>query len=693
MSDLKKICLFSSYSNLNKIDNYVKFYLTELKNYFDEIIFITNERSLEQESLDYLNTSNITLKYVENRGYDYGMYYHVIKDLDMKKYQNLALINDSCYLFKSLSNFFLWHSNQPTLDCAGMTDSIFKGHHIQSYFLIFSRRVLQLLKAYFVKNGIIEDVIKLIETYEIGFCKYLIENKFKIGAMYSQKMLQDHSSNIMTEAVPELLARGIPLIKRKLIHNTFREDEISYLEHVKFDFSTDYRKLLYNYADRKTLDYLLQNFSVKVYQIYYDVEQIKNLSPDTLPYYNSKLTVYFENDLIKNFYNSDKIEADYFGILSWRFSEKNNVQFRTSFIDGKYDMYAFANSAIKQDVFADSVLCHPYFMELFTIVLKNLKIDTNIKPSLGLYQNTIITRTSIYKKYVAEFLIPTMNLLDRFAEKYIDLNQKLWSDAKYKYDPALTQRLFEQTGKPYYTYHTFICERLWTVFYEIYKSQYSLKILDQADYLDTTPSYTPIVPQRIFAKGSSVEQKTPLKAVEIFEKVKDYAICISHTQAQHNLEKINQENRIYDFYLTSTENINIQKWQNFFKKHKIISSKSIEDNSNSRLDKNTLQNMYLCSAVNQLWQEEEQITKQKYKVIIYSNSLTVLSNLIDVHKIKIQTNTLYIKKSPVKYWFGKADLMSIFSQLFLDQKYFQNGSIDDVIVQFALRRNIKIIEV
>ena len=370
MSDLKKLCLFSSYSQLSKIDNYVKYYLLDLKNYFDEIIFITNERYLDDDSLTFLHNQNIELKQVQNKGYDFGMYYNVIKDLDVKKYYQLALVNDSCYLFKSLNNFFIWYNNQQ-LDCAGMTDSIYKGHHIQSYFLLFSKRVIHLVKNYFTKNGIIEDVHLLIETYEIGLCQMLTQSSYKIGAMYSQKMLQNHASNIMTEAVPELLARGIPMIKRKLILNTFREDEISYLEHVKFDFTTDYRKLLYSYADRKTLDYLLQTHSVKIYQIYYDVDQIQHLSPDALPFYNNKLSVYFENDLIKEFAENDKIEADYFGVLSWRFANKNNMQFKTTYIDGRADMYSFQNSTRVHDVFADSVTCHPYFLEIFQAVLKN----------------------------------------------------------------------------------------------------------------------------------------------------------------------------------------------------------------------------------------------------------------------------------------------------------------------------------
>ena len=464
--------------------------------------------------------------------------------------------------------------------------------------------------------------------------------------MYSQLSFGDHQSNIMTEKADQLLSRGIPLIKKKIVNNSFRPDEVSYLEHVNFDFSVDYRKLLYNYADKHLLDYLLMNFTTKVYQIYYDVEQIKYLSPDTLPHYNSKLSVYFENDLIRDFYDAGKIDSDYFGILSWRFQEKNGVQFKSTFVDAKHDIYAFANSAYRQDVFEDSVKCHPYFMDIFNIVLKNLKIDSNVRPQIGLYQNTVIARGDIYRKYVSEYLIPTMDLLNRFPDRFVDLNQKLWADAKYKYDPALTQRLFEHTGKPYYTYHTFICERLWSIFYEVNKDKYDLKILNRLDFMDApvprARQLTPISPQLPVVpgfRGSSVE--APIEKPKPAEPdYKDCAICISHQQSTHTLEKVNNENRVYDLFLASNESVNISKWQNSFKKHKIVSSKSV-DAVQSRVDRVTLQSIFLCSAVMQLWMEEEQISKHRYKVVVFANNLNVLSNLIDVNRSKTQADTIY----------------------------------------------------
>lgn len=48
-----KLCLFSSYSEKNTIDNYIKYYVKELNLHFDKIIFITNHRQIDSEDVKF----------------------------------------------------------------------------------------------------------------------------------------------------------------------------------------------------------------------------------------------------------------------------------------------------------------------------------------------------------------------------------------------------------------------------------------------------------------------------------------------------------------------------------------------------------------------------------------------------------------------------------------------------------------
>jgi lipopolysaccharide biosynthesis protein len=145
---MKSICLFSSYFNQPGIPYYVKFYLEQIIPYFSETIFITNEKELDEESQYFLNVNNISLLKVDNEGWDFGMWYKAMAQLDTTHYQQIALINDSCILFKEPVAFFDW-LKQSDGDVCGVTDSNAINYHLQSYFLVFNQKAIPEMVNYF----------------------------------------------------------------------------------------------------------------------------------------------------------------------------------------------------------------------------------------------------------------------------------------------------------------------------------------------------------------------------------------------------------------------------------------------------------------------------------------------------------------------------------------------------------------
>ena len=93
---MKSICLFSSYFNQQVIPYYIKFYLEELNS----------------EELSYLHKNKFTLKLVSNEGYDFGMWYKALLEIKSEEFDRIALVNDSCVLFKSLTATFDWINNK-----------------------------------------------------------------------------------------------------------------------------------------------------------------------------------------------------------------------------------------------------------------------------------------------------------------------------------------------------------------------------------------------------------------------------------------------------------------------------------------------------------------------------------------------------------------------------------------------------
>jgi hypothetical protein len=209
---------------------------------------------------------------------------------------------------------------------------------------------------------------------------------------------------------------------------------------------------------------------LKVYQIYFEPEQKAVLSPYTIPYYNDKLSPFFENDVIRDLHDRGEIhDADYFGILSWRIESKNHLSLSSlSQITSNYNFYSFRNTVVRHNVLQVSNICHPMFGYLFDKLLTNLGLNYNdfMHMDVGLYQNAIIASQEIYLDYYNNWLLPSMKFIENNTDP--TFISYLKSDPLYTlYPPGRREKLQQFLGTPWYQYHTFICERLWSVYYVV----------------------------------------------------------------------------------------------------------------------------------------------------------------------------------------------------------------------------------
>lgn len=250
---MRSICFFSSYFNQPVIPYYIKFYLENLLPYFSDIVFITNEKLLDDTSLTFLKEKNIQLMYVANEGYDFGMWYKAFNQIDIKSFDRIGLINDSCVLFTKPIAFFEW-LNKTDIDCGGMVDSNAISYHLQSFFLVINKKAITSVTDYFYLNGIINDLKQVIKTYEIGLSQYLINKGFKVDAFYSTKEYTGEFSPMFYMPV-QLINNGLPLIKKKIIFCSFRKDEYLNLMRMKFRIYPGHyiKAILKKYDNHSTL--------------------------------------------------------------------------------------------------------------------------------------------------------------------------------------------------------------------------------------------------------------------------------------------------------------------------------------------------------------------------------------------------------------------------------------------------------
>lgn len=232
----KKLCIFIHFGTDNFIPTSVIIYLTELKKYFNRCIVVTNERHIINE--DEIVDNETSLLKVKNEGYDLGMFYKAFQTIDPNDFIRIACINDSNILLNELKQVFSW-STKNSYDFWGIIDSHQKpefsthenNHHIQSHFLVFEAKAIQLLPSFFQEIDIPEiykltDPKQLRETvinkWEIGLSQFFKSKGLSIGSFintHSFTQLHGHStnSNATLKLYPELIKAGYPLLKKKVI--------------------------------------------------------------------------------------------------------------------------------------------------------------------------------------------------------------------------------------------------------------------------------------------------------------------------------------------------------------------------------------------------------------------------------------------------------------------------------------------
>lgn len=220
---------------------------------------------------------------------------------------------------------------------------------------------------------------------------------------------------------------------------------------------------------------------LNVHQIYFSPEQQRQLSNITIPYYNQKLTPFFENDVIRDLYNKGSIhESDYFGVVSWRIEPKNRVSLNSLLsVNASHNMYTYRAITQRHHVIPMGSAYHANFGYLFERVLTNLGYnmhDLAPRVDLGLYQNAIIATREVYLDYVENWLLPSMKFMEENTDPTFVATLK--SDPHYTlYPPGMRERLHAAFGVSHYCYHTFVLERLWSVYYEINKPKIRLYLL------------------------------------------------------------------------------------------------------------------------------------------------------------------------------------------------------------------------
>ena len=227
---MKRTVVFAHYDKDNIVDDYVIYYIKELKKIADTIVFVSCNNIKNPECLNGLADKIIDEPHDE---YDFGSYkrgFLYLKD-KLDDFDELIFANDSCYgPLYPLKSVFDKMENE-TCDFWGITKNRFgiikinneyqftKREHIQSYFLVFKQNIfksetfqsfINSIKHYDNKNDIIAN-------YEIGLTEILHSNGF--SSNYYVKAFNQFSNILIYFWRPLIEYFHMPFIKCIILRN------------------------------------------------------------------------------------------------------------------------------------------------------------------------------------------------------------------------------------------------------------------------------------------------------------------------------------------------------------------------------------------------------------------------------------------------------------------------------------------
>ena len=210
-TSLKRACIFAHYDPRNSIDEYIYYYLSELLSVVEKIIFVTVS-DIGTNDIEKLMQLGIEIIKRENIGYDFYSYKIGFENIESKKYDELIICNDSVFgPMYPLQNIFN-EMERVKCDFWGITDSKIMSYHLQSYFIVFRRKILvsSELKRFFSEVTVLNSKDDIIKEYEVGLSKRLIEKKYKSAVYVNYEVnASDNTAKLMTR----LLKNPLKILK------------------------------------------------------------------------------------------------------------------------------------------------------------------------------------------------------------------------------------------------------------------------------------------------------------------------------------------------------------------------------------------------------------------------------------------------------------------------------------------------
>lgn len=203
-------------------------------------------------------------------------------------------------------------------------------------------------------------------------------------------------------------------------------------------------------------------------QIIYKEEQRAACYPFANVFFNEKLTIFFENEVIKEVVRNSGAEK--IGVCSWKLKQKQrwNIghprQITPEVLESEYEVLAFTKNTRHHQMLYASERWHPGFMQSLKIICGKAAVPVPSEVNTPIYQNAFMATRQIYQDYVWEYLQKVMHVISHDPECYMLATLDSNYHELAKIDAAPREWLSEKLGMDYYPMAPFLLERLFSIF-------------------------------------------------------------------------------------------------------------------------------------------------------------------------------------------------------------------------------------
>lgn len=215
----------------------------------------------------------------------------------------------------------------------------------------------------------------------------------------------------------------------------------------------------------------IKNPKIVIYQTYYNDTSKARLDGRFKSYYNENCDKYMESSIIQNLASNNLIKGDYFGVVSSKISFKIDRWDYTNLIKeikkSKYDFYYVGGGANHENVWLQANRVHKTdFAKWANFIFKEIGFDIDVlKLNTPLsFCNYHIAKSDLYLEWVNSCLNPCIDVMNNPSNKGL----QNWLNNNSTYSGIRPKECLKIFGRPYYTRHPFIAERLFPT-YAAYK--------------------------------------------------------------------------------------------------------------------------------------------------------------------------------------------------------------------------------